>query len=159
MDGLLNPKKKKSDEYVGLLGVAPQSDEVDRLDQLETLFISVPQYANSPEAPMILEEIRKTRFELFGGGGSIPAGYAFGGRIGADIPLSQDSSLGLGMAGSVVNSDFFKDRMLTGLDAEYRKGPNSYGVEWRKQFMGGNLGGIEVPGNPNQLWLKYRRQF
>lgn len=159
MEGLLSPKKKKSSESVGLLGVEPQGNEFDRLDQLESLFTSIPEYAESPEAPMILEEIRKARFELFGGGGSIPKGFAFGGRLGADIPLSQDSSLSLGMAGSVVRAEDFKNRMLTGLDANYRKGPSSYGVELRRAFPGGIFDGNPVGGNPDQLWLRYRRQF
>jgi hypothetical protein len=159
MDGLLNPKKRKPNESAGLLGVEPQGNEIDRLDQLELLFTSVPEYANSPEAPMILDEIQKTRFSLFGGGGSIPSGFAFGGRLGADIPLSQDSSLGLGMAGSVVNAQDFKNKMLTGLDATYRKGPSSYGVELRKAFPGGIFDGRPVGGNPDQLWFRYGRQF
>ena len=159
MENLLSPKKKKPSEFAGLLGVEPQGNEVERLDQLESLFTSIPQYADSPEAPMVLEEIRRARFELFGGGGSIPKGFAFGGKLGADIPLSQDSSLGLGMAGNVLRVEDFKNRMLTGLDATYRKGPNSYGVELRKAFSGGIFDGRPFGGNPDQLWLRYGKQF
>jgi len=79
--------------------------------------------------------------------------------VGVELPMSEEEALRLGMAGSVVNSKDFKKRMLTGLDAEYRKGNQALGVEWRKEMPGGNFGGQEIPGNPNQLWLKYRREF
>jgi hypothetical protein len=111
------------------------------------------------DAQAIIDALRRSRTEADGGGGSIPSGHAFGGRVGVDVPLSDDASLRMGMAGSVVNAKDFKKRMLTGLDAEYRKANQALGLELRRQSPGGFFDGQAFPGNPDQVWLKYRREF
>jgi hypothetical protein len=141
----------------GALGLTEEDFVQSRSPQIDPTM--VPQENIAPLMFSLPESLMQPRFSVFGGGGSLPTGYAAGGRVGVNVPLSDTQDLSLGLMGNVVNANQFKDRKLTGLDAEYRKEDQTFGVEYRKAAPGGFFGDVTVPGNPNQLWLKYRRGF
>jgi hypothetical protein len=107
----------------------------------------------------MIEALRRAKPEVAGGGGSLPGGYVAGGRLGVELPVDERDALRLGLAGSVVNANNFRKRMATGVDAEYRQGNQAIGLEWKKKQPGGFFEGQAFGGNPNELWLKYRRDF
>jgi hypothetical protein len=77
------------------------------------------------------------RFQFSGGLDVGDSHMGGGGRVGYQFPVG-GGDLTLGASGNMfrgtIDTPEFKDtirhKQLTGLDASYRKGPNTYGVEW-----------------------------
>lgn len=107
----------------------------------------------------IIDALRRSRSDVAGGGGSLKKGYAMGGRVSSEIPLSDTDALRLALSGNSVNTAGYRKREMTGAEAEYRQGDQSFGVEWKRKNPGGFFQGQAMPGNGNELWLKYSKNF
>lgn len=120
----------------------------------------VDQY-NLPDLPSLLnvnpqqlQEILR-RIQLNGSGGVGDNGLNYGGRVGGNIPLSNDSSLNAGVSGYGYDNHV----VPTGADVAYNFGKNSVGGSYEKNhYLQGldPMGGIDTG---KLLQLFYRRQF
>lgn len=109
---------------------------------------------------------REPRLTVNGGVSDFDAGrgYAGGGRLGASVPLSDDSNVNFGIAGSAVKGPGVNQAQIEGADVSYSNGPNTVGLNWNRPRPGvGPMFNLENPFNPQSLppnWmLTYRRQF
>jgi hypothetical protein len=93
----------------------------------------------------MIAALREGRPTVALSGGSTPMGMAGGGRVGYEVPLSEDQALRMGVSGGGL----LKDMKAGGIDAGYRTGPHSFGVELQR--------GNEI--NPRALRLRYSREF
>jgi hypothetical protein len=89
-----------------------------------------------------------SRVNVSGSGGSIKDGVAGGGRVGYRFDAGKDSDVTVGVSGSGVSTKDYKDIKATGVDATYRKGNTSVGVEVSR-------------GRPNErrVMLKFKKEF
>ena len=70
-----------------------------------------------------------SNMEISGGGSKNEYGKNVGGRIGYNIPL-EDGSFNAGVSGYGYKSGGQKDAAISGIDARYTSGQNSFGVNY-----------------------------
>ena len=70
-----------------------------------------------------------SNMQLSGGGSKNQFGKSIGGRIGYNIPL-EDGSFNAGVSGYGYKGGGQSQAAISGLDARYTSGPNSFGVDY-----------------------------
>lgn len=70
-----------------------------------------------------------SNIQLSGGGSKNEYGKQIGGRIGYNIPL-EDGNFNAGVSGYGYKSGGQKGAAVSGIDAQYTSGPNSFGVDY-----------------------------
>ena len=86
--------------------------------------------------------------QLSGQGETFDKGYVASGRVGTNIPLSEDSSIDLGVSGQSVKFDKFKEMKPTGIDAAYNWGNNTIAAQFNK-----------MSPEDKSIFLQYIKQF
>ena len=128
--------------------------------------VAMPNYRkkdefNLPDLPSLLnmnsEKLQDilSRIQLSGSGGVSDNGLNYGGRVGGNIPISNDSSLNAGISGYGYDGNV----VPTGADIEYNFGKNTVGGNYRQNnYIQGldPMGGIDTG---KLLQLFYSRQF
>jgi len=112
----------------------------------------------------IANMLRKTnpKVLLNVGGSDIEGGYAAGGRLGLNVPMSEKSSLDVGVTGSSVKSGGYKKNQVHGADVTYRNGPHSFGASWNRsgqQVFANPENGFDPSISDPRFMLKYGYQF
>jgi hypothetical protein len=124
---------------------------------------SQPYIRSYEKGGMVTRPDEPSRANVSGGGGSVKGGVAGGGRVGYRFDAGRDSDVTVGVAGSGVSTRNYKDIKATGVDATYRKGKTSVGVEvTRGGFTpdpGGNTAGGTFDPNERRVMLKFKRDF
>lgn len=97
-----------------------------------------------------------------GGLSKVPGGLAGGGRIGAEIPLTEEQKLILGLTGNFIHSPQAKRINPTGLDLMFNSPNSSFGVQYNQPNKGmmqpTSYENLVQSAMPTFL-MNYRRQF
>lgn len=100
------------------------------------------------------------RYDASGNIIAIPKGFAGGGRIGANIPLSNNESINAGLSMSGVQTPNFQELKAQGMDLAYQKGDETYGMRYNRPPpipMTDPHGRLQAP--PPTWSLNYARRF
>lgn len=128
--------------------------------------LAMPNYRkqdefNLPDLPSLLnvnqEQLQNMlrRIQLNGGGGVSDNGLSYGGRVGGNIPLSNDSSLNAGVSGYGYDNKV----VPTGLDVAYNFGKNTIGGNYKQNNYIQGLDPMGAIDTGKLLQLFYSRQF
>jgi hypothetical protein len=116
---------------------------------------------NLPDLPSLLntnpEQLQDmlSRIQLNARGGVNDYGLSYGGRVGGNIPLSNDSSLNAGVSGYG-----YDDKVVpTGLDVAYNFGKNTVGGNYKENNYVEGLDPRTFLDTGKLLQLFYSRQF
>lgn len=128
--------------------------------------LAMPNYRkqdefNLPDLPSLLNtnpqqlQDMLRRIQLSGGGGVSDSGLRYGGRVGGNIPLSNNSSLNAGVSGYG-----YDDKVVpTGLDVAYNFGKNTVGGNYKENNYVEGLDPRTFIDTGKLLQLFYSRQF
>jgi len=128
--------------------------------------LAMPNYRqknefNLPDLPSLLNtnpqqlQDMLRRIQLSGGGGVSDSGLRYGGRVGGNIPLSNDSSLNAGVSGYG-----YDDKVVpTGLDVAYNFGKNTVGGNYKENNYVEGIDPRTFLDTGKLLQLFYSRQF
>lgn len=128
--------------------------------------LAMPNYRkkdefNLPDLPSLLntnpEQLQDmlSRIQLSGRGGVSDYGLSYGGRVGGNIPLSNDSSLNAGVSGYG-----YDDKVVpTGLDVAYNFGKNTVGGNYKQNNYVQGADDKTFIDTGKLLQLFYSRQF
>lgn len=128
--------------------------------------LAIPNYRqknefNLPDLPSLLntnpEQLQDMlrRIQLSGRGGVSDYGLSYGGRVGGNIPLSDDSSLNAGVSGYG-----YDDKVVpTGLDVAYNFGKNTVGGSYKENNYVQGADDKAFIDTGKLLQLFYSRQF
>lgn len=84
------------------------------------------------------------------GSGRSSTSYGYGGRMGVNLPIDRDRDVSIGVSGGGYKEGSRKEFNVTGLDASYRKGDTTVGVELEKQP--GKMG-------DKRIMFRYKKEF
>jgi len=128
--------------------------------------LAMPNYRqknefNLPDLPSLLntnpEQLQDmlSRIQLNARGGVNDYGLSYGGRVGGNIPLSNNSSLNAGVSGYG-----YDDKVVpTGLDVAYNFGKNTVGGNYKENNYVEGLDPRTFIDTGKLLQLFYSRQF
>jgi hypothetical protein len=100
------------------------------------------------------------RYDASGNIIQIPKGFAGGGRIGANIPLSNNESINAGLSMSGVQTPNFQELKAQGMDLAYQKGDETYGMRYNRPPpipMTDPHGRLQAP--PPRFMLNYSKRY
>lgn len=100
------------------------------------------------------------RYDASGNIIAIPKGFAGGGRIGANIPLSNNESINAGLSMSGVHTPNFQELKAQGMDLAYQKGDETYGMRYNRPPpipMTDPHGRLQAP--PPRFMLNYSKRY
>ena len=100
------------------------------------------------------------RYDASGNIIAIPKGFAGGGRIGANIPLSNNESINAGLSMSGVQTPNFQELKAQGMDLAYQKGDETYGMRYNRPPpipMTDPHGRLQAP--PPRFMLNYSKRY
>jgi len=100
------------------------------------------------------------QFDASGNIVKIPQGFAGGGRIGANIPLTDNEAINAGLSMSGVQTPNFQELKAQGMDLAYQKGDETYGMRYNRPpliLMTDPHGRLQAP--PPRFMLNYARRF
>jgi hypothetical protein len=128
--------------------------------------LAMPNYRkkdefNLPDLPSLLnvnsEQLQDilSRIQLNGRGGVSDNGLSYGGRVGGNIPLSNDSSLNAGISGYGYDNKV----VPTGADVAYNFGKNTIGGNYKQNNYVEGLDPRSFIDTGKLLQLFYSRQF
>jgi hypothetical protein len=145
-------KFHESNQGFGLL-----SDENDMKRINDIMRMQNPQSGES-----YLQSDNGIPITAMGGLAKVPHGLAGGGRIGTEIPLTEEQNLILGLTGNFIHSPQAKRINPTGLDFMFNSPNSSFGVQYNqpnKNMMQPtsyeNLNQSAIP----TFLMNYKRQF
>lgn len=128
--------------------------------------LAMPNYRkkdefNLPDLPSLLntnsEQLQNilSRIQLNGGGGVSDYGLSYGGRVGGNIPISDNSSLNAGVSGYGYDSHV----VPTGADVAYNFGNNTVGANYKQNNYVQGVDPRTFIDTGKLLQLFYSRQF
>lgn len=121
----------------------------------------MPEYSDEEIYSQLAKALSSpVRYDASGNIISIPKGFAGGGRIGANIPLSNNESINAGLSMSGVQTPNFQELKAQGMDLAYRKGDETYGMRYNRPPpipMTDPHGRLQAP--PPRFMLNYSKRY
>jgi hypothetical protein len=121
----------------------------------------MPEYSDEEIYSQLAKALSSpVRYDASGNIIAIPKGFAGGGRIGANIPLSNNESINAGLSMSGVQTPNFQELKAQGMDLAYQKGDETYGMRYNRPPpipMIDPHGRLQAP--PPRFMLNYSKRY
>ena len=121
----------------------------------------MPEYSDEEIYSQLAKALSSpVRYDASGNIIAIPKGFAGGGRIGANIPLSNNESINAGLSMSGVQTPNFQELKAQVMDLAYQNGDETYGMRYNRPPpipMTDPHGRLQAP--PPRFMLNYSKRY